>query len=97
MYRVFSVPPDARSKIDAVLKDDRVSRQSIAVRDADSLGFRGKGTLVIIEGESDALARADALFQGIGTALPGKEAEAVYGAVKSQEDSATTGMGMIFG
>jgi len=97
VHRVFSVPSDARSKIDAVLQDDRVSRQSIAVRDADALGFPGKGTFVIIQGESDALARADALFKGVGVALPNKEAEAVLRVVKSQEDAATAGMGTIFG
>ncbi len=97
MYRVFSVPAEAKTKIEGILEDDRVSRQSIAVRDADALGFRGKGTLVIIEGETAVLARADALFQGVGTPLSGSEAEAVYHAVKSQEDSATSGMGLIFG
>ena len=97
MYRVFSVPPTSASRIDSVLGDDRVGRQSIAVRVADALGFQGKGILVIIEGEDSALARADTLFHGIGTALPRAEAEAVYRAVKSQEDSATSGMGLIFG
>ena len=94
---MFSVHAAAASRIDAVLKDDRVGRQSISVRDADALGFRGKGTLGMIEGEDAALARADALFQGIGTVLSPKEAAAVYRAVKSQEDSATSGMGLIFG
>ena len=91
------MPALAVPRIYSVLKDDRVSRQSIAVRDADALGFRGKGTLVIIEGEDTAVARADALFEGIGTALPRAEAEAVYRALKSQEDAATSGMGLIFG
>ena len=97
MYRVFSVPAEARSKIDEILRDDRVGRQSIAVRDAEVLGFHGKGTLVIIEGEGAAIARADALFEGVGTALPANEAESVHRALKSQEDSAASGMGMIFG
>ncbi len=97
VYRIFHVPAAASVRIDAVLKDDRVSRQSIAVRDAEALGLRLAGTLVIVEGEEAALRRAEELFHGIATALPSTEADAVYRALKAQEDSATSGMGLIFG
>lgn len=98
MYRVFSVPGKSVAEIQGMIKPDHpVSRQSIAIRDGQSLGFKGKGTLVIIEGHEAALRLAEELFKGVGTAVPAAEAEKVVRALKAQEDSATSGMGMIFG
>ncbi len=97
MFRVFSVPPAHHSKKDGVLKDDLVSRQSIAEREADALGFPGLGTLVLVEGEDRAVARAAELFKGIGEDLPADKAAAIRQKIRDQEDDVAAGVGLIFG
>src|SRR2546422_742164 len=57
MFKVFSVPPTKKAQKDEVLKDDLVSRQSIAERESDALGFPGLGK-VIPAGQGDELVRA---------------------------------------
>ncbi len=97
MYAIFDVKALNRPRIDEVLKDDLVSRQSIAIREAPVLGFPGLGTLVLVEGAEAALVRAAALFKDIAAKLEGSQAEAVYRAWKSQEDDVASGIGLIFG
>lgn len=95
MYRVFRVPAAQSAKIDTVLHDDLVSRQSVVVRDARSLGVDGEGTIVLVEGSGEALARADVLLEG--ARMPAAEAEAAYKKFRSQDEDAASGMGLIFG
>ena len=97
MYAVFEVKAPNVPKIDEVLQDDLVSRQSIAIREASALGFPGLGRLVLVEGSERAIIRAGELFQGIASRLEGPGAEAVYLAIKAEEDAAASGMGLIFG
>jgi hypothetical protein len=97
MFKVFSVPATKRAEKDEVLKDDLVSRQSIAQRDADVLGFPGLGTLVLIEGDEKAVARAAQLFKGIAEELPPEKAAAVRQKIRDQEDDVAAGVGLIFG
>ena len=97
MFKVFSVPPAHKAKTETVLKDDLVSRQSIAEREADTLGFPGLGTLVLVEGDERAVARAAELFKGIGEDLPAEKAAAIRKRIRDQEDDVAAGVGLIFG
>jgi|SRR2546427_983766 len=97
MFKVFSVPPTQRAKKDEVLKDDLVSRQSIVEREGDTLGFPGLGTLILIEGDEKAVARAAALFKGAAEELPAEKAAAVRKKIRDQEDDVASGVGLIFG
>jgi hypothetical protein len=65
MHAIFKVPVENKGKIDQLLKDDLVSRQSITVRDAAALSMEGKETFVLIEGSEEALEKADELFRGV--------------------------------
>lgn len=96
MFKVFSVPPAKRLQKDEVLKDDLVSRQSIAERDADALGFPGLGTLVLVEGDEKAVARAAELFKDVAEDLPPEKAAAVRQRIRDQEDDVAAGVGLIF-
>ena len=96
MFKVFSVPPAKKLQKDEVLKDDLVSRQSIAERDADALGFPGLGTLVLVEGDEKAVARASELFKGVAEELPPEKAAAVRQRIRDQEDDVAAGVGLIF-
>ena len=94
---VFEVKAANVPKIDEVLKDDLVSRQSIATRDGSALGFPDLGRLVLIEGTEAALARATDLFKDFAAKLEGARAEAVHKAFQSQDEDVASGIGLIFG
>ena len=96
MFKVFSVPTAKKAEMDTVLKDDLVSRQSIALRDADALGFPGLGNLILIEGDDKAVARAAQLFKGIADELPREKAAAIRQKIRDQEDDVAAGVGLIF-
>ncbi len=97
MFKVFSVPVAKKARKDEVLKDDLVSRQSISERDANALGFKDLGILVLVEGEDKAVARAAELFKDVGEELPADKANAVRQRIREQEDDVAAGIGSIFG
>ena len=97
-YLIFEVNRSDIGKIDQVLKDDTVSRQSITTRDASSLEIEKDALYVKIEGSKDGLKRAEELFKEIGIKkLRDKDATEINKKIVSQDESAATGMGMIFG
>ncbi len=97
MYRIFRIPSAKLGAVDDVYKDNVVGRQSITVREARTLGVGGEGSLVLIEGSDEGVARAAELLKDHATALTGAESEAAYKAFRSQDDQAASGMGLVFG
>jgi hypothetical protein len=95
-WTLFSVPHSKRSELDAVLKDDRVSRQSQTVRDAAAMGGPAGATYVLVEGTPDAVHRAEELLTAIGTRLAAADAEPLYRRFKDEQDAASAGMGLFF-
>lgn len=95
-WTLFSVPSTKRPELDAVLKDDRVSRQSQKVRDAAAMGGPSGATYVLIEGAAEAVHRAEELLAPIGMRLPTADAESLYRRFKDEDDSASAGMGLFF-
>ena len=74
---LFEVPNDRRAKLDDVLRDDLIARQSHKIRDAATLGGKSGHLYVQIEGSPEAVARAETQLKEVGTMLPPKEAEAL--------------------
>lgn len=97
MYRVFRLPAAQSAKVDVLYADDVVGRQSLIVRDARSLGLSGDDRYVLLEGSEVALARAARLLEDIARPLEGAEAERVYHKIRSQDEDAAAGLGLIFG
>jgi hypothetical protein len=93
---IFEVPNDRRSKLDEVLRDDLVARQSHKLRDAATLGGRSGHVLIQIEGSPEAVARAEMLLKDVGTKLPLKDAEALRARLQEEDESASAGMGLFF-
>ncbi len=84
-------------KINTLAKDDLISRQSILTRDASSLDLDKDVSYVKIEGSDDGIKRANELAKELKfKKLATKKAEKVNEKIKEQEDSAASGMGMIF-
>jgi len=96
-YVIFEVKSAEAGKIQTMLQDDIVNRQSIVIRDANSLEIKGSGSYLKIEGSAEGLKRAEELAKELGMKkLPDKKAKKIEEKIKEQEDSAATGMGMIF-
>ncbi len=96
-YVIFEVKAAEAGKISTMLQDDIVNRQSIVIRDASSLDMKGEVSYLKIEGSKEGLQRAEALAKELGMKkLTEKKASKINEKIKEQEDSAATGMGMIF-
>ena len=96
-YVIFEVKSEDIGKINTLTKDDLISRQSILTRDASSLDIDGDFSYVKIEGSDEGLKRAKELAKELKfKKLDEKKAKKVDEKIKEQEDSAASGMGMIF-
>ena len=95
-YAVFEASKEKMTVAQLVINDDKVSRQSIVIRDASALGVEKDTQVILIEGAEDAVQRAKELFKE-KEILESDQAEQFYKKIKEQEDSAASGMGMIFG
>jgi len=95
-WTIYSVPSTKRTELDAVLKDDLLSRQSQKVRDAAAVGGPSGAMFVLLEGSGEAIQRADQLLAPVGTKLPSAEADGLYRKFKEEEEAASSGMGLFF-
>lgn len=73
-----------------------MSRQSVTRREARSLGLTGDDVVVVVDGSDAGVARARELLADV-PALEGPAADDVYRRLKSQEEDAATGLGLVFG
>jgi len=97
-YIIFEVKTEDAAKINQLMKDDLVSRQSLLTRDGPSIGVDSDNLFVKIEGSEDGLKRAEELGTEMGfSKLEESKAAEVDQKIKEQEESAADGMGMIFG
>ena len=96
-YAVFSVDKTQASKINKILKDDLISRQSISIRDASALTIDKDVRYVLIEGTDEALKKAEELFGDLGKKEDEEEAKNIYNKIKNEEGEVAHGVGFIFG
>ncbi len=95
-WTIVSVPTARRAELDAALKDDSVSRQSLTLRDASAMGGPADRTYVLVEGSAEGVRRAEELLAPLGTRLTGADGEGIYRRFKKDEESASAGMGLFF-
>lgn len=96
-YVIFEVKSDEVGKINKLTKDDLVSRQSILTRDSSSLNMEGEFSYVKVEGSENGIKRAEELAKELELKkLNKKKAKEINDKILEQEDSAASGMGMIF-
>jgi hypothetical protein len=93
---LYEVPNDRRSKLDEVLRDDLIGRQSQKIRDAATLGGHSGHVYVQLDGSPEAVSRAEMLLKDVGTKLPPKEAEALHARLQEEDEAASAGMGLFF-
>ena len=96
-YVIFEVKSENVGKIDKMIRDDLVSRQSILTRDSSSLNIKGEFLYLKIEGSDAGIKKALELAKEHGLKkMVDKKAKSINDKIAEQEDSAATGMGMIF-
>ena len=96
-YVIFEIKSEETGKIQTILQDNIVNRQSIVIRDANSLNIKEAVSYLKVEGSSEGLKRAEELAKELEIKkVPDNEAKKINEKIKEQEDSAATGMGMIF-
>jgi hypothetical protein len=96
-YVIFEVKTAEAGKINTMLQDEVVNRQSIVIRDAHSLDIKKDVTYLKVEGSQEGLKHAEELAKELGLKLLSeKKAKPIEEKIKEQEDAAATGMGMIF-
>lgn len=97
-YVIFEVKSENISKINDLLKDDLVSRQSILTRDSSSLNIDKNVSYLKIAGSNEGIKKAEELAKDLEfKKLSKKDAEEIDKKIEEQENSAADGMGMIFG
>ena len=96
-YVIFEVKKEDSGKINTILKDDLISRQSITTRDSSSLDIKGEATCLKIEGSADALKKSEEMAKELGfKKLDEKKAKDINEKIESQDDSAASGMCTLF-
>ncbi|MEW5937482.1 MAG: hypothetical protein AB1665_06665 [Candidatus Thermoplasmatota archaeon] len=96
-YIILKAGKNLAPKVEEVLKDDLVSRQSIVVRDGDALGLDKETRFVLVEGSAEGVLRAETLLSSAGCTAIKEDAEGLYRRFKEQEEDAASGIGLIFG
>jgi hypothetical protein len=96
-YIIFEVKSEDAGKINKLIKDDLISRQSILIRDSRSLDIKGDLSFIKIEGSDQGIKQAESLAKELGfKKLKDKDAKEVDKKIEEQESSAASGIGMIF-
>lgn len=96
MKEVFLVSSENKNKAEMELKkDDLVSRGSITIRTASSLGIKEDGYFIVVDASEEALKRAEEIMKELGKKY--KDWKKVLEKIDEQEGSAMEGFGNILG
>jgi len=98
MEIVFKVKKENLQKAnDALLKDEIVSKASIVFKEAKSLGLGKDEYFFYVSGVDEVCNKAKDLMKDISEIADKETTEKAIEKIKSEEESAMTGFGSIFG
>ncbi|MFQ5918803.1 MAG: hypothetical protein ACE5I4_02000 [Thermoplasmata archaeon] len=97
MEAVFLFPKEASARSREILEDDRISRQSVTLRDARALGADRDGILVFIQGDAGAIERFASLAEDVAERLEEDQAASLRATLRKEEEDAAEGVGLLFG
>ncbi len=98
MEVVFKIKKQNLQRVKSVLlKDELVSKASIVFKESKSLGLKGNDYYCYISGLDESCKKAKKLMKDIGEVLTKKDMKEVISRIKSEEESAMSGFGSIFG
>ncbi len=89
---------DAKNDVEKALQEDLIKRADYTVRECKLLGSDREGYFLYLRGTPEMMKEVDTLFADLPLEkVPEKEARDIIEKIKAEDDSAATGMGMIFG
>ena len=98
METLYFYDYDVKKEADIILGDDTLKRTGYIVRECKLLESDRKGYFLYLSALPEKLKEIDELFDDLSIEkLSGKEAKDIINKIKTEEESAATGMGMIFG
>lgn len=98
MEVVFKIKKRDLQKVkDILLRDETVSKASIVFKESSSLDIKGNDYYCYISGLEEACKKAKKLMKDIGKVVKKKDKEKIISKIKSEEESAMSGFGSIFG
>lgn len=98
MESVYYYEDKVSKDVSKVLEDDFFKRVGYTVRECKLMGSERKDYFLYIKSNSENLDRAEEKLKGLGLEkLMGLEKQIVTRAFIEEEESAASGMGMIFG
>ncbi len=95
-HTVAEVPNAKRTELDEILKDDKIARQSLKIRDAGAMGGPAGALYVQIEGAEDVVRAAEPRLAAIGKILPPADREKLHAQFVAEDEAASAGMGLFF-
>lgn len=90
-HRVFETDDEGAN---ALAEDDLVSRQNVIEKNGDPWDV--DGTVVLVEGDEQALDRAEEIVEDAGGRVSPKGDE-IKADIDAEEDNAAAGVGAVFG
>lgn len=98
MEVVFKIEKQNLQKVkDILLKDETVSRASVVFKESKGLDLKGDHYYCYISGLDEACNRAKGLTKDLAKVVNEKNEKEIIEKIKSEEESAMTGFGDIFG
>jgi len=98
MEVIFKIEKQNLQKVkDILLKDEMISKASVTFKESKSLGFEGDYYYCYISGLDEACDKAKELTKDLAEVVDEKDAKEIIKKIKSEEETAMTGFGNIFG
>ncbi|MCX9083775.1 MAG: hypothetical protein OIN87_03130 [Candidatus Methanoperedens sp.] len=98
MESVYYYEDTKNKDVLAILEDDFFKRTGYTVRECKLMGSQRKGSFLYIKGSPEDIDRAEKMMAGLKLLkLEGEENTKITAAFVAEEESAASGMGMIFG
>jgi hypothetical protein len=99
MKIVFSIEPANKAEAELIVKeDDIISRQSIIMRTAASLGMEaklGNVYVLVIDGSDVSINKARELLKNLAKLI--EDSDEIFRKIKEDDEKAVEGFGAIFG
>jgi hypothetical protein len=94
-WQVYRTKPTNRTKLEEALGDDRLSRESLQIRDARHFGVPGDWLFLFVDGSEAGITRADGLLLDFCERSP--DAQVLHDLLVAEDEAAASGLGSIFG
>lgn len=89
---------ETRKNVERILREDMLKRVGYTARECRFMDSEREGYYLFIKSAPEMIKKVDELLEGMNIEkVAGKEAEEVIKKIEAEDESAATGMGMIFG